>query len=129
MPGELQAALSGGQYITIGLQKNWKMRPALTHKNQILSYCSRPGANPNRVRQILQLRIGIEMSACTSNMRRVTLAEALRLAYPEEQQKVEDACNTGDPMSVCTYLSDLEATGLSHEGHGQFFWPLSRGIP
>ena len=128
LPEEYQLNFSGGQYINVGLQKVWKKRPAVTFKTRILEYCSKPPANAARIRQILQLRGGAEMSACTFNARRTSLEEALKLAYPEKLQDVEKACIAGDQAAISMYLGDLEATGIGHDDRSLLFWPFSTGV-
>ena len=128
LPDEYQICFSGGQYVNIGLQKVWKRRPAINYKTMLLEYCSKPKASPERIKKILELRVGLEMSACTRNAQRISLKAALKLAFPDESQAVEAACDTGDAQRVSMFLSNLEGTGVSHEGHLLLYWPLSAGI-
>ncbi|KAK3722641.1 hypothetical protein LTR37_002211 [Vermiconidia calcicola] len=127
-PDEMQLNFGGGQYISAGFQRVWRRRPGVNWKTRLLDYCSKPCADANRVRQILQLRIGLEVSACTLNARRITLEEALKLAYPAELQAVEQACSSGDPMAVSKFLGNLEFTGITHEDNTFIYWPLSNSI-
>lgn len=86
-PDEYQLNFNGGQYINIGFQKVWKRRPAINHKTMLLEYCSKPRARPDAVRKILQTRVGLELSACTSNAQRITLEEALKLAFLQSSKR------------------------------------------
>ena len=114
--------------MNFGLQKSWKRRPAINHKTMLLEYLSKPTATPKAARKLLQTRVGLEVSACTSNAQRITLEEVLKLAFPSDLEKVETACIVGDPLRLSMFLADLEATGLNHENRMMLFWPLSNGI-
>ena len=128
LPEEYQASLGGGQYVNVGVTRIWKKRPARTYKTMILDYFSKPNSRPKAILSILRLTVGLEMSACTQNARRVSLEDVLKLSHPDELQEVEAACTTGDPLAVSLYLASLEHTGFSHEGHALLYWPPSPGI-
>ena len=63
---------SGGYFITTAITKTWKRVPPTTHKNRLIAYCKNPLNSPLPI-AILQLRVGLEVSVCTSNAQRVTL--------------------------------------------------------
>jgi hypothetical protein len=72
---------------SIGTTRTWKLRPATSWKAAMLLYCNQPGRD---IQRLMDLRVGLARSICTGNARRVTLFEALRLAFPEEQETMED---------------------------------------
>lgn len=67
-----------GSYVQAGGAIKYKRNPARKWKTSIIVSCKygRP-----RLRSLLSHNIGLEVSACTSNARRVTLWDALRLSY------------------------------------------------
>lgn len=69
--------LTGGQYVTVGGIIRYKRNPMRTMKNSIVDACLAPGTDIN---PLLKLNIGLEVSACTGNARRVTLWDVLRLS-------------------------------------------------
>lgn len=76
----LAAGWSGS---SIGTSRTWKLRPATSWKAAILLYCNQPGRD---VKRLMELRVGLERSICTGNARRVSLMEALKLAFPQERE-------------------------------------------
>lgn len=125
---EHHIALSAGQYVNVGIQKTWKRRPAITRKDRIISFCTGSLATAARLKEILQLRVGLEVSACTFSGCRITLDEALRIAFPNDTQVIKDACIEGHAAIVAAYLGELRATGLSHDESALFHWPWSVGV-
>jgi len=71
---------------SLGASRTWKVRPATSWKASMLLYCAQPGRN---IEPLMNLRVGLEWSICTSNARRVSLLDALMLAFPEEKAAVE----------------------------------------
>ena len=125
VPDELQANFSGGQYFNIGVQRVWKRRPASTYRTMLLEYCAKPHA---RMVPILQLRLGLEYSACSGNAQRVTLWEALKLAYPADIALLEDAYAAGAATTLSSFIMDMRTTGIDQQGHLQLFWPQTEGL-
>lgn len=72
---------------SIGTTRTWKLRPATSWKAAMLQYCSQPG---RAIKPIMRLRVGLARSICTGNARRVSLFEALKLAFPQEQETIKD---------------------------------------
>lgn len=128
IPDEYQVNFSAGQYMTFGVQKSWKKRPAINHKTMLLEYLSKPTATPEAVRQLLNLFVGLELSACTGNAQRITLEEALKLAFPDHLEAIETAQRTREIGLISRLVTDLEATGIGHDGKLLLFWPLSNGF-
>ncbi|KAJ5509781.1 hypothetical protein N7527_011924 [Penicillium freii] len=69
--------LVGGQYVTAGLVKRYKRIPKRTLKAMLIADCTKPDT---RLVPLLNLRVGLEVSACTRNAQRVTLWDALRFS-------------------------------------------------
>jgi hypothetical protein len=63
-----------------------KLRPATTWKTSILLICAMPGQD---VEPIMALRVGLEWSICTGNSQRITLRDALLLAFPRKVEDIE----------------------------------------
>ncbi|KAL3470978.1 hypothetical protein BJX99DRAFT_238460 [Aspergillus californicus] len=59
--------------------------PARPHKSTLISYCTSPVAE---LPSMLKLLIGLEVSACTGNSRRVSLWDALRLSQVKQRGSV-----------------------------------------
>lgn len=72
-----EVSLTGGKWITPGLTKKWKPMPARTQKTMLIEMCTK---SSTPLAPLLRRRVGLEISACTGNARRVTLWEALRLS-------------------------------------------------
>lgn len=66
-PEAYQASIVAGQYVNVGVQKVWKLRHGVSYKEVLCDYLckSRPAAD--RLRKILGLWLGVEISACTGN--------------------------------------------------------------
>lgn len=94
----------------------------------LLEYFAKPKANPESVRKVLQTRVSLELSACTSNARRVSLEETLKLAFPAHLETVNTACFSGDSMTISDFLVALNVTGLDHDNQMLAFWPFSNGM-
>ncbi|CAI7583344.1 unnamed protein product [Penicillium palitans] len=69
--------LVGGQYVTAGLMKKYKRIPKRTLKAMLIADSTKPDT---RLVPLLNLRVGLEVSACTGNAQRVTLWDALRFS-------------------------------------------------
>jgi len=91
LPESYQASFTAGKYVSFGGAKTFKRRPTITRKQRIIDYCSTPVA---RLLPILQLRLGLEISACSGNGQRISLWHALMLAYGSRSQSVRsDTCH------------------------------------
>lgn len=64
----------------------WKRIPGRSHKDGILLWCKRKGD----VTPIWGLHLGIEISLCTGNARRVTLWEAVILLHAQREAQGRD---------------------------------------
>jgi hypothetical protein len=71
---------------SLGASRTWNVRPATSRKASMLLYCAQPGRN---IEPLMDLRVGLEWSICTSNARRISLLDALTLAFPEEKAAVK----------------------------------------
>jgi hypothetical protein len=72
---------------SIGTNRTWKLRPAVSWKAAILMRCSQTG---NNITPFMDLRVGLVRSMCTGNAERVSLLAALKLAFPKEQKDITD---------------------------------------
>ncbi|KAL2807689.1 hypothetical protein BJX63DRAFT_63825 [Aspergillus granulosus] len=77
-----EVSLSGGYQVNAGIIKRWKRMPARTHRSMLLAYCMSPGAE---ILPILKLEVGLEVSMCTGNSRRVSLWEAIQLSQVKQR--------------------------------------------
>lgn len=92
--------LVGGQYATVGISKKYKRMPSRTLKAMLIEDCLKPDT---RLVPVLNLRVGLEVSACTGNAQRVTLWEALRLSQTGTQSTDSSSCcahKVGDKACV-----------------------------
>lgn len=128
MPEEVQANFGAGQYLTVGIQKVWKRRPAVTHKNMIVSYISNAHVSADRLRRILALRVDLEVSACTINARRISLEDVIKIAYSNDPDLVEAACVRLHQNMLSGVLCELADTGVDDRGCFYIMWPLSDGL-
>ncbi|KAJ5986156.1 hypothetical protein N7451_010521 [Penicillium sp. IBT 35674x] len=81
--------LVGGQYATVGISKKYKRLPSRTLKAMLIEDCLKPDT---RLVPVLNLRVGLEVSACTGNAQRVTLWDALRLSQTGTQSTDNSSC-------------------------------------
>ncbi|KAJ6019013.1 hypothetical protein N7522_001080 [Penicillium canescens] len=88
--------LVGGQYVTAGIIKKYKRILKRTLKAMLIEDCAKPGTG---LVPLLNLRVGLEVIACTGNAQRVTLWDALRLS----QASIE---STDDPMYCAHEIGD-----------------------
>ena len=72
-----QPAITASQMIGGGGNITFKKKPASTWKSALLHYFSRPSAN---VVPLLRLQVGLEISYCTFNARRISLWDAVRIS-------------------------------------------------
>ncbi|KAK3614784.1 hypothetical protein LTR22_027664 [Elasticomyces elasticus] len=126
LPDQYQANFTAGYYVNIGVQKVWRRVPASTHKSALMSHFP---MLKGRMEAVLELQVGLEMSACTGNARRVTLREALTLAYPDKEATLTAAYSRDDSAAIAVYLANLQMTGTTLQGELAAFWPFSRGLP
>jgi hypothetical protein len=71
---------------SIGTTRTLKLRPATSWKASMLQYCNEPG---RPIKSLMRLRVGLARSVCTGNARRVSLFEALKLAFPGQQETIK----------------------------------------
>ncbi|KAJ5731275.1 uncharacterized protein N7483_005783 [Penicillium malachiteum] len=76
--------LAAGQYATAGLVKKYKRLPKRTLKAMLIEDCPKPDT---KLVPLLNLWVGLEVSACTGNAQRVRLWDALRLSQADVQSK------------------------------------------
>ncbi|KAJ6015527.1 hypothetical protein N7540_010118 [Penicillium herquei] len=76
--------LAAGQYATAGLVKKYKRLPKRTLKAMLIEDCPKPDT---KLVPLLNLWVGLEVSACTGNAQRVRLWDALRLSQAGVQSK------------------------------------------
>jgi hypothetical protein len=79
----LTVGYSGSSF---GRARTQKLRPATTWKTSILLRCAMPGQD---IEPIMALRIGLEWSICTGNSQRISLRNALLLAFPHRVEEIE----------------------------------------
>ncbi|KAJ5823845.1 hypothetical protein N7447_006185 [Penicillium robsamsonii] len=77
-----EVQLGGGQYVTAGIMKKYKRIPKRTLKAMLIADCTKADI---RLVPLLNLRVGLEVSACTGNAQRVTLWDALRFSQTSTQ--------------------------------------------
>jgi hypothetical protein len=77
-----EVSLSGGYQVNAGFVKRWKRMPARTYRSTLLAYCTSPGAE---ILPILKLDVGLEVSICTGNSRRVSLWGAIQLSQAKQE--------------------------------------------
>ncbi|KAJ5622277.1 hypothetical protein N7528_005509 [Penicillium herquei] len=76
--------LAAGQYTTAGFVKKYKRLPLRTLKAMLIEDCPKPDT---KLVPLLNLWVGLEVSACTGNAQRVKLWDALRLSQADVQSK------------------------------------------
>jgi hypothetical protein len=79
----LTVGYSGSSF---GRARTQKLRPATTWKTSILLRCAMPGQD---IEPIMALSIGLEWSICTGNSQRITLRDAVLLAFPRSAEYIE----------------------------------------
>jgi hypothetical protein len=101
--------LTGGQYVSAGVIIKRKRVPGKTHKDILLSTCCNPKID---IRPLLKLRVGLEISACTGNARRITLWDALRLSQTTELTGYVGFCKheVSDPECIQMCWTKLHTT-------------------
>lgn len=97
LPESYQMNFTAGKYVGVGGGKTFKRRPASTMKHRIVEYCSKPIAS---LKQILELRVGLEVSACSGNAQRISLWHALMMAYGKNVTRPE-VCEHGAYDPAC----------------------------
>lgn len=81
--------LTGGQYVTTGFTKKWKRIPARTQRTALIELCTK---SQTPLIPLLELRVGLEVSACTGNAQRATLWEVLRLSHETAKDSTDNIC-------------------------------------
>lgn len=129
VPQQLQLNFAAGQYVTGGVGKVWKRRPQSTYKERLLEYCSTPSNPEAHMDPILQLRVGLEVSMCTGNARRISLWDALVLSNRRGLCTLQNAYKAGDLFTLSTYMTRISKTGFNEVDRLQLFWPFEHGLP
>ena len=95
---------------------------------RLLEYCAKPFME--EIASVLAMGIGLEISLCTGNAQRISLWEALRLAFPNHLPTLDDAYANGDSATICSFLANLQCTGLDMQDARMLaLWPFSGGLP
>ncbi|CAI7623458.1 unnamed protein product [Penicillium glandicola] len=109
--------LGGGQFVTAGLMKKYKRIPKRTLKAMLVADCKKPDT---RLAPLLNIRVGLEVSACTGNAQRVTLWDALRFSQTSTQptdHSMYCAHKVGDMKCISTCwtrwqsMDDIDSLG------------------
>ncbi|OJD40618.1 uncharacterized protein BKCO1_1000603 [Diplodia corticola] len=90
-----------GYKFTIGGAKGWKRRPAKSLKERLLTILS---GMKGKIIPLLKANVGLEISRCSINARRVTLWDALTIAHAGKKIASSGA---GDQLSLphfCTHF-------------------------
>jgi hypothetical protein len=123
-----QINFNSGQWINLGVQKSWKLRPASTYKTMLVEMCTKPRMKQH-IQSILDRRVGLEWSACTGNAERRTLWEALKRAFPADAATLDAAYAAKDNETIAEFVADLSLTGLDEQDHFRLVWPTHDGLP
>jgi hypothetical protein len=103
--------IGSGQLVNGGVQIIWKRIPGRRYKDMIMYHFQH---NKSDFAAILRLRVGLEISICTGNSRRITLWEALRLIHDNCSLRGSESSNNpcqhgpGDMECVIKCWSTLE---------------------
>ena len=116
LPEAYQMSFTAGQYIGVGGGKTFKRRPASTMKQRIVDYCSKPIAS---MQQILELWVGLEVSACSGNAQRISLWHALTMAYGTSSSRTGScehaACDPACAKGCWGLLIPVSTAGLADQ--------------
>lgn len=129
VPEQYHASFSAGQYVNAGVQKSWKRRPASKMKTMLLEYCTKPDADFKILKASLALNIGLEVSICTSNAQRISLWEALQIAFPAQLAGLRAAYAAENSAYLSSYMGYLNHAGTTADKNLSLFWPLGNGLP
>ncbi|KAL4946098.1 hypothetical protein BDV06DRAFT_218622 [Aspergillus oleicola] len=106
-----EVSIGGGYNSNIGLVKKWKRMPARTHKSMLISHCTSPNA---KLLPILRMRVGLEVSACTGNSRRISLWDAIQLS-----RICQAGARPGCTQQLCSHpVGDIDCINLCWERRG-----------
>jgi hypothetical protein len=94
---ELAFTLGGGQFITPSVEIHWKRIPGRSLKELIMFYCRQDGST---FEKFLALKLGLEVSICTGNARRVSLWDALQMLYKYSPTHNGEA----DESTICPHF-------------------------
>lgn len=86
--------LGGGEYVTGGITKKWKKIPARTQKSALIEICDKPNT---RLMPLLKLQVGLEISACTGNARRISLWDAICISQKRGTRSKDGVANSLNP--------------------------------
>lgn len=82
----------------IGVNRMFRRRNQITLKDNIIWQCQQPDPV---LEPFLKLQVGLEISLCTGNARRVSLWEAIRLYHIEGQDTSPVMCEHSIPNAEC----------------------------
>ncbi|KAL2831107.1 hypothetical protein BDW59DRAFT_158052 [Aspergillus cavernicola] len=135
--------LTGGYQINARIAKKFKKMPARTHKSALIAYCASPATE---LLPVLKLLVGLEVSACTGNSRRVSLWDIIQLSRVKQRGAdpgyTQGGCGQIDEIiditegyrafkqatarrKLVNAILALEHTGANHQGQLQALWPFS----
>lgn len=99
--------LNGGLSKTVGVgaSKTWKRTPGTRHKTVIIHQCN-PQHRSRSLIPFLSQMIGLEISICTGNGRRITLWEAIRLANARPALNLDQSVDDTIVRHECTHSID-----------------------
>ena len=102
------------KFVAPNVAVSYQWTDAKTLKDAIVLYCSGTTPESEWLNGILNLRVGVEYSACSRNRQRITLLEALQIAFPYAAALLQEAYNNPKPEVISTYLEILKATGIDY---------------
>jgi hypothetical protein len=99
-PESRQAGITSGLYVSGNAAKTWKRYPGNTLKGRLLVDCKAE----DYYAAILNLRVGLEVSVCTSNSERISLWDALVLANKKESHgSAHQSFPQNEPSETCLH--------------------------
>lgn len=111
-PDSFTLSATSGYKFTFGISRGWKLRPASTLKTRLLKIFNE---TRGKLIPLLKARVGLEISRCSINARRVNLWEALTLAHFGKNRDGKQISPTSSPCShaVGQIACIAECWGLS----------------
>lgn len=107
-----EVQVKGGPLAPVAFGFKRKRMPATKHKDRLIGTCLSSRSN---IWNVLNLRIGLEISACTGNAQRVTLWDALRLSQTKEMTEGSQICKheIADPRCIERCWNKLQLQGFT----------------
>ncbi|KAK5725221.1 hypothetical protein LTR17_013173 [Elasticomyces elasticus] len=127
----IQATLTvpAAKFVVPGFGATFKSVPGRKLKDSVLLFCSIASEDPEWLDGILNYRVGLEYSACSRNAQRITLLEALKLAFPQATQRLQEAYDGRKGEVIMPYLEFLKDTGIDDRGRLQVLFSDASGVP